>query len=264
MGSNETATSASCRTAPEEEELLNSERRDILVLDAASQPMQVTAARIRRLGYRVVIAETPKQAHTLLHFPGSTVGGIVVPSDLAVASLKRALSFMRRRAPTELTFLAAGARPPLELRRQLRCAGIELAAWSPVDPHTLRFQVNRALACSDVVLRGRENLRAPAFVPVTLWTGRRSKQAVLYSVSAGGAFLAAKRPLARATLFDLEIPLPTGSIRSAARVAMCNTPGKRKHENLPVGMGIRFLSLPSEAQDALRIYAEERMQALLP
>jgi CheY-like chemotaxis protein len=248
-----------------EGDLLSSEQRGILVIDAASEPMQVAATRIRQLGYHVVAAKTPQQAHTLLRSPGSLVGGIVVPSDLAVDSLKRALGFMRRRAPGELTFLAAGARPSLPRRRQLRRAGVELAAWSPIDPHTLRFQVNRALACSDVVLRNREHLRAPAFLPVTLWTGRRQKHAVLYSVSASGAFLAAKRPLAESSLFDLEIPLPSGrTVRSAARVSMCNAPDKRTHKNLPVGMGVRFLSLTSEAQAALRIYAERRMEALVP
>jgi CheY-like chemotaxis protein len=242
---------------------VSTQQRDILVLDAGSEQMGAAVVQMRQLGYRVVAVKTPDQAHALLRFPSSTIASIVVPSDLAVIDLNRALRLMRKQAHTELTFLAAGARPELELRRQLRSAGVEFAVWDPVDPHTLRFQLNRSLASSDVIRRGRANPRAPAFLSVTLWAGRRTKHARLYSVSAGGAFLATEQPLHRTALFDLEIALPSGPVRFAAKVATTNVPGNLMRRNLPIGMGVSFLALPFDSHAALQLYVEERLRALL-
>jgi hypothetical protein len=238
-------------------------KREILVLDAGSPSMRHLTTRLRRLGYSVLPSKTPDHADRLLRTRGSGIAAAVIPVDLPTFDLGAALRFLRRLEPTgELNFVAAGQRPSGAGRRLLRDAGVELALWEPVDEHTLRFQANRALASSEIVRGNRTSLRAPATWSVAVWAGTRRKPARVYSLSAGGAFLATGRPSLPGAPLRIDLPASPGPLRLQARVVMTNVPGNLIRENLPIGMGVCFQRTPPEVEAALTAWVNKRLAAL--
>lgn len=238
-------------------------QKDILLVGTGGQAMQLLMTRLRRLGYRVVPVKSPEQAHLMLRVASQAIGAVVIPTDLPAVDLQGAIRFMRSvGGGSELPFLAAGRVASLEERRRLREAGVDLALWDPIDQHTLRFQINRALAGSSVVLGGRTALRAPADWAVQIVSGGRRKEGRIYSISASGAYLATARPSPRSSALELKLPLPSGLVKMGGRVAMTNVPGNLMRKNLPVGMGIRFVGSSPEIEAQLAVYAENRMRSL--
>jgi hypothetical protein len=138
---------------------------------------------------------------------------------------------MRRLVPSAPpVFLGAGRDPGEEGRRALRDAGVPLAIFDPVDLHTLRFQLNRALAGDRVTRQRRRTLRAPAVV----------KSRVDISFTPPG-----RKPT-----------------QIGGRVVMTNVPGNVMRRSLPFGMGIQFEHIDEATSVALLIYAESRYRAL--
>jgi CheY-like chemotaxis protein len=239
--------------------------RYVLVVDQGGESLQVMAGRLRRLGYRVMLAKTPEEARSLLASRRFRFGAALISPQIPAARLGPALEALRRASPeTRLALLAAGNVPDRERRRELRAAGVSLALWDPVDSHTLRFQINRALSGEEGVgRRERSSLRAPADWPVCVRVAGREKEARVYSVSAGGAYLATLRPSIANAEVKLSLPLPSGGVTAAARVVMTNVPGNLQRWNLPIGMGVRFTTAGIDAEAALQLYVEERTRALL-
>jgi len=238
-------------------------KQRIAVLDAGSASMRMLVTRLRGLEYPVLPCKTPDHADQLLRRKGGAVGACVIPVDLPTFDLRAALRFLRRLEPTgELTFVASGQRPEAEGRRLLRRAGVEIALWDPVDDHTLRFQVNRALAGSEIVRGDRTLLRAPAFWPVVVSTGSRRKPARIYSLSSGGAYLATFAPSVPGAPLSVDLPTPWGRTALRARVVMTNVPGNFLRENLPVGMAIRFEQTPPSVEQALAGWVDERLEVM--
>jgi hypothetical protein len=218
-----------------------------------------------RIGYRVVPAKTPDQAHAFLRVGGARIGAIVVPSELPVVSLRAALQAMRRLVPDgNPIFLAAGRDPGDAGRRAMRDAGVQLAIFDPVDLHTLRFQTNRALAGDKPASRHhRRTLRAPADWPVSVSVGLREKPGRLYSISANGAFVALQQPWMVKSRVEVSLTPPgSNSARVTGRVVMTNVPGNVMRRGLPFGMGIQFEQMSEATSVALLIYAESRFRAL--
>jgi len=139
---------------------------------------------------------------------------------------------------------------------------VELALWEPTDAHTLRFQINRALAGPMRHAGERRALRAPAAWEVAVHAGNRGKRARVYSISTQGAFLATPTPSMLRAAVATRVPLPSGSVAVSGRVVMTNVPGNRLKKKLPVGMAIRFDEMPPETEALLQIYSRERQDAL--
>jgi len=238
--------------------------KDVLLLGANSPEMQVLGARLVRVGHRVVSAKTPEWAQALLRVGGSRIGAVVVPSDLPAVNLRGALEFMRRLAPeTHLAFLGAGRDPGAAERRRMRDAGVQLAIFDPIDLHTLRFQLNRAMAGAKPVRGRRRTLRAPADWPAVVRSGGREKQGRVYSISATGAYVAVDQPWMVKSRVELRLATPeSGTISAEGRVVMTSVPGNVMRKSLPFGMGIQFDHLSEAASVALLVYAEERFRAL--
>jgi hypothetical protein len=181
--------------------------------------------------------------------------------------LHRALTALSRAPAGGLRPLLVCGPPPDEASRaQLRDAGAKLALWEPFDDHTLRFQVNRTMADREQAVVPRSAHRVPTHWPIEVRTGRRSRSARLYSLSARGAFLATPGPAQRRTLVHLSLPLaPAGGdrLRLAGEVVTTNVPGNLRRRNLPLGMGLRFLGLRSDTEQVIERYTEERALDLL-
>jgi Tfp pilus assembly protein PilZ len=189
---------------------------------------------------------------------------VIVPSELPVVDLRAALDALRRLVPAhELAWLAAGRDPGAAGRERLRQAGVPLALFDPVDTHTLRFQLNRALAGRRLSSARRRTVRAPSDRPAGVQLAARRKEGRLYSVSATGAFVAIDQPTVARTRIDLEVSLPdTGLLTLPARVVMTNVPGNLARTSLPWGMGVQFEDVDEAASVALLVYAQERFRKL--
>ena len=235
----------------------------VLVLDVGAGSLEPLAIRIRRLGLRVVRGKTTDAAQDILDDPRYSIGAVVIPPDVPAADLGAALdSLQRDEADHALPILVSGPRPSDAACDELRTAGVDLALFDPVDDHTLRFQLNRALAEGSGGIADRRALRVPADWPVRVRTGRRTKEARLYTLSSGGAFLATPRPSHRGSLVFLTLPLPSGPVEVGARVVMTNVPGNLVRGNLPLGMGVQFTGLAPESEGTIRDWTEQRATAL--
>jgi hypothetical protein len=93
--------------------------------------------------------------------------------------------------------------------------------------------------------------------------GARARPAQVYSVSARGAFLATAAPALRRSLVHVTLPVRGDELRVAGEVVLTNVPGNLRKRNLPIGMGVRFLGLPREAEQRLLQYTCERSAELL-
>ena len=238
--------------------------KDVLLLGANAPEMELLRARLGRMGYRAIPAKTPDQARALLRVAGERVGAVVVPGDLPVMNLRAALSSLRALSGVgSLVYLAAGRDPGPEGQARLREAGVELALFDPVDSHTLRFQINRALA-GELSLRGRRRtVRAPADWPVVVRTAGRLKEGRIYSISPSGAFVTVQQPCVTKARVTLELALPSaGRLSAPGRVVMTNVPGNVMRRTLPFGMGVQFEQLSEAASVSLLVYAQERFRAL--
>ena len=237
--------------------------KDILLLGANAPDMELLRTRLIRIGHRVIPAKTPEQAHTFLRVAGTRIGAVIVPSEMPVMNLRAALDFMRRLSPAPLTFLGAGREPGAEGRQRLRSAGIQIPIFDPLDLHTLRFQLNRALASGRPLHRHRSTLRAPADWPVVVKSGVRQKEGRIYSISASGAYLSIAQPWMVKARVELRLAMPGAeSVTASGRVVMTNVPGNVMKRNLPFGMGVHFDHVTEQSSVALLIYAEERSRAL--
>lgn len=240
--------------------------KDLLLLGANAPDMELLRTRLVRIGHRVVAAKTPEMAHTLLRVGGSRIGAVIVPADLPVVDLGAALGFMRKIAPPghELSFVGAGRDPGPERRERLRRAGVRVALFDPIDLHTLRFQINAALATNPIPMRARRGtVRAPADWQVVARANGRHKEGRLYSISPNGGFVVLPQPWMVRSQVEIHGAMPDGTeLRATGRVVMTNVPGNVMRASLPVGMGVRFDQLSELTSIALLMYANERAEAL--
>jgi len=239
--------------------------KDVLLLGANAPDLQILRSRLTRIGYRVVPVKTPDQAHMLLRVGGTRVGAVIVPSDLPFVDLRSALEALRRVVPGHhYTMLGAGRDPGSDERRRMREAGVQIAIFDPIDTHTLRFQLNRALAAHARSVRcQRDTLRAPADWSVIAKAGGRQKEGRVYAISASGAFVALEQPWMVRSKIELEISIPTrGRVQATGRVVMTNVPGNMAKKSLPNGMGIQFEQLSEAVSVHLVLYAQERLRTL--
>ncbi len=235
----------------------------VLVLDGAGERMAALALRMRGLGFRVVRAKTAEEALPLLADPRLACTAALLPPDWPVADLSGAVAALQDAAGADgLTLLGVGPRPGPQALERVRAAGVSLALWEPFGDSALRFQVNRALAG----FRGdgqRRETRVPTEWLARVLVGGRRKEATLYSLSAGGAFLATPRPSLRGASVALELPLPRCEVAVGGRVVYTNVPGNLQRGNLPLGMGVVFTALVPEAEREIRRAVAESALSLV-
>jgi len=223
----------------------------VLVLGAHSADLAALADRVTQLGYRCVRAKTPQDAVELAHDRGFEFSVALLESDFPGVQLGQALRTLREhtRSP-HLVYIATGATPDRDSRLRLREAGIELAAWLPVSDHALRFQINTALS------RGigdslRSDARAPVECSAMVRVGGRVKRVSIYSLSAGGAYLATQRPSMPGADIEISISTGAGQLSLRADVLYTNVPGNLTRSGLPLGMAVHFRDTERSAAQAL-------------
>ena len=237
--------------------------RTILLIDVGLEPMDLLNALARRLDYRVVRAKTTDEAVQMLMEPRFAIGCAVIPPDLPVPDLGRAVLALREAARSrDLPFLVAGSPRSEEASNALSAAGVQLPLWEPIDAHTLRFQLNRALSAGENFRRRRGARRVPSSARAVVHARGRTKDARLYTLSAQGAFLATAMPSLRGTEVEVELPLLASCGRMAGQVVMTNVAGNLMKKNLPAGMAIRFERLHVNEHAALELHVERKLRRL--
>ncbi len=240
-------------------------QRSVLMMDVGVDPMAILAARIQRLGFRAVRVKTAEDAIPILTDPRFSVGCVVLPQDLPVADLGSTLAALRMAGGNDsLPFLVTGGRMGSAGRSRHARAGVEFPLFEPINAHTLRFQLNRAMSGPIPARRERGCRRAPSSHEVHIRARRRHrrKAARLYTFSARGAFLATPNPSLRGSELELELGIPGIQRRVPARVVMTNVVGNLMRPSLPNGMAIRFSGLSTETEANLEILVEKVLRRL--
>jgi hypothetical protein len=237
-----------------------SKDRSVLLLDGPAGRLAGFRDRLSGLGLSPILARDPAEALRGLASPLEPRVALLVP-EFAGSALAGTLAQLLAEAPEhELGFVATGPAPGPDTRSCLRAAGVRLALWEPFDDGALRFQLNRARHHKS---DGREELRIPTTLLARVQASDRPRDAIVYNLSARGAFLETPRAALRGAQIELDLPLPSGALRVKARVRFHNVAGNLQRPNLPFGMGIEFIALSRDAGDAIRLYVEERAKGFV-
>ena len=232
--------------------------RSVLLLDGPSGRLAGLRDRLSGLGLSAILAKDPAEGARAFEKRSPPAVAVVVP-EFGGAALREALASLGEKAPEhDLGFVATGPAPDAQTRARLREAGVRLALWEPFDDGALRFQLNRARHRKG---DGRDEMRIPTTLLARIITQDRPRDAIIYNLSARGAFLETPRAHLRGAQIEIEIPLPSGVVRVRARVRFHNVAGNLQRTNLPFGMGIEFTGVPRDATEAIRVYVEERSKA---
>ena len=234
----------------------------VLIVGDHNAHINTMAERVRDLGHSTVRMKSLDEAINLAleRHINFAVAILEVPS--VAFHLRQALeSFKDQTNSFDMRCIATGTSPSDADRSALREAGVSLALWSPFEDTALRFQLNSALAPSQIELL-RSELRAPFDIPATVCAGSRIKRATLYSLSAAGAYFETPRPSMPGAQIKVAFPLPGGKVSAACQVLYTNVPGNLSKGLLPMGMAVRFSGLGREVGDAIRNSVECRSAEL--
>jgi hypothetical protein len=186
----------------------------------------------------------------------------VLSTELEPAAFAEALDIVTRLAAGRpLSVLPYGAPLTRPESVQLRDGDLAFPIYEPLEPSTLRFQVNRAVAPIDAPDRGAH--RAPVEHEVRLKFGLRSRTSRVYTLSSRGAFLLLDQPLRRGRRVDLEVPVGGANHpRASGRVTFVNRVNAPAHPDLPAGVALRFDRVDAIAACAIDHLVERRLATL--
>jgi len=229
-----------------------SQEATVLILGAESALMTTLTERMPSLGFRCARAKTPTEAIGFANDRNFRFGVALIEPHFPALDLQQALHALREGTSSPaLTFLATGDPPNPETRERLRQAGVRQSVWSPVSDHVLRFQINAAFSrYGDDFLRIEQ--RAPVECAARVQVGGRQKQASVYSLSAGGAFLETPRPSMPGAGVTLDLETRAGRVHTRGEVAYTNVPGNVSRASLPIGMAVRFHEMDFDGAQIVR------------
>ena len=232
--------------------------RYALCFDSDEDCLGEVALRLIRLGIDVVYARSADEAFLLAGDNGQQIRAVVVPPSVAMPDLERVLERISNQQNQEpVSVVVMGEKPAEEVRARLRLAGAEWAVWNTDDDSALRYAVNGALTLPSEVFERRET-RVPTNLMASFWLDDARGDAVIYTLSARGAFLETPRPIPVSTRLQIEVWLPNVRFNTAAKVIYANVPGGRSRASWPVGVGVVFEELADRHEVALRGYITER------
>ena len=176
------------------------------------------------------------------------------------AELEAVIGSIRRAGRrTGARFVGVGQRPTKAERSGLLSAGVEICLWEPIGDAQLRFAVNQA-GYEPAEERPRGGARVPTAMVARIVTATGEKEAHVYSLSAGGAYLETSRPTMTGGRMKIELPLPDGNVVVEARSVYHNVGGNLLQENLAVGMGVEFVDVDLATHTAIADYVDEYLE----
>ena len=238
------------------------ERPQVILIEGSDGGIATLAERLRSFDVEPTRVANLESAEALVAAQHQPFCVVMIPTDYHHDKLKKVLKpIARASAHSEVMFVSVGRHPTPAQRKTLRAAGLKLALWEPYDEGTLRFQLNRALG-GDRDHHQRRTLRVPTYLLARVFVGGRTKDAVVYSLSEGGAFLETQRASMEGANVEVELRLPTGSIRTEGQVLFSNVPGNLQRPNLPLGMGLQFTTLSSADAKQIKEFVNARYAEL--
>jgi hypothetical protein len=138
---------------------------------------------------------------------------------------------------------------------------IEACLWDPIADTQLRFVINDA-GYEIREGRVRKNPRVPTEIAARIITDVGEREALVYSLSEGGAYLETPRAMAVGARLRIELPLPWVNIDIDARVLHSNVPGNLQQQNLALGMGVEFIDIDAETRAVIADYVDECLEYL--
>jgi hypothetical protein len=239
------------------------ERQTVLLLPLEGR-LDDLSGRLLVVHFRGKLAPTLTDAERLLRSESPPIGAALIPTQPGVADLAGTLDALRAAARgRDLQFVAVGPSPTAAEREKLRAAQVAYALYDGFTDTELRFVLNR-LTYDEEKPDRREGPRAPTPLVAKVKTPMGAKVALVYNLSAGGAYLETMRPSQQGVRVTLELPLPSGTVELPSVVISTNVVGNLRRENLPRGMGVRFDDPSPDAEAAVLHYVEERLAALRP
>ena len=239
-----------------------SDRQTVLLLPLEGR-LDDVSGRLLLVHYRGRLVPDLGEADRLLRNEKPPIRAALISSEPGVADLTRTLGSLRAAAPGgQLRFVAVGPRPSEALRTKLLNAGVDWALYDAFTDTELRFVLNRAL--HDAHTERRDELRVPTTMVAKVKTTTGTKVAMVYNISTGGAYLETMRPSQVGIKVAVEMPLPWNTLEIAAEVVSTNVTGNLRKENLPRGMGVKFVGLTKANEVALAKYVDERASAFRP
>ena len=219
------------------------------------------AHRLVGLGFLALRAETLEDALGTLQLADPPVRAFLLPPAPPLPELGPSLRWLAERSlDGNLRAAVVGARPGPEAVARLRGAGVALALFDPFTDGELRFVLN-FLAYNPRCGEWRSRLRVPTRLDAQLTGETRAKEARVYNLSADGAYLETAEPAEAGSQLVLELPLPSGPLRVAARVLTSREPSPWHRETLPRGMGVRFHDVGPAARESLERFIDERARS---
>lgn len=237
------------------------ERQTVLLLPLEGR-LDDVSGRLLLVHYRGRLVPDLGEAERLIRTEKPPIRVVLISSEPGVADLKRTLESLRAASGGQLRFVAIGPRPSEALRGKLLNAGVEWALYDAFTDTELRFVLNRALHATNT--ERRDELRVPTTLVAKVKTTTGTKVAMVYNLSTGGAYLETMRPSQVGIKVSVEMPLPWNTLELPAEVVSTNVTGNLRKENLPRGMGVKFVGLSKTHEAALTKYVEERASAFRP
>jgi hypothetical protein len=227
-----------------------------LLVEGDRDPLRRLVVRLRALGSEVVPVENVEEAIRRLDEGGGAAHVVFLPMHPG-PRLARLLDAVRQASRRSgVSFVAVGRRPSAEEREILRLAGVGTCLQDPVAESQLRFAVNQA-GYEDRDGRCRKSVRVPTALAARVIGGMGAREALVYSLSEGGAYLETPRVTVAGAQLTLQLPLPAGTVSVDAHVLYHNVVGNLQQENLATGMGVEFIDMDEETREAIADYVDE-------
>jgi hypothetical protein len=231
-----------------------SEARCVLIVDDQANSLGDIALRLIRIGIDVYYAKDRAEAWLLAQQEAAHIRILLFPPTIDLDDAFAVAACLRSEAPkARLDLLVIGERPDEAERRRLREGGVEWALWEPDNESCLRSIVSAAMSPVDRVERAaqRKHRRLPTTLLARAFVGTCRKDAVVSTLSLGGAFLETPRPFTEGTRIRLEIALPAAPLLLRAEVVYERDTGDGSQ---PIGMGVEFSDLAPEAEEQLGVF----------
>jgi hypothetical protein len=240
---------------------MDTEARSVLIVDGARRGLGEVALRLIRLGIDSFYAGDPGEAWLLAKQEAERIRMLLLAPDVEIREIGGIEEELADRAPdVPRSLLVVGPRPDDLRREELRKAGACWALWEPWDESALRMAISGAMAALPEGAGSRRSMRFPTTLLGRAFKGIHRQDALVSSLSDGGAFLETPHPFPPGTRITLEIEAATGTIVTKAEVLYSHNGEGEGGVRHPAGMGVAFGELSEKARAQLEQTLEEHLR----
>ncbi len=228
-----------------------------LIIDDEQNTLGDVALRLLRLRIDLFYAKEPGEAWLLAQQEVDRIRTLLFPATVDIDVIRPIVESLDSLKPEiDHVLIVMGERPGDATRERLRAGGVERALWKPFDESALRSVVSDSMLCRDPV-DTRKDVRLPTTLLGRAFIGAKRKDAIVATLSMGGAFLEVPSPFPEGSRISLEIALPDGSVNVRAQVVNARYPDSDVASLQPCGMGVEFLDLAGADAERVRAFLKE-------